>query len=114
MGISITLKGALSHDVKLGTDIHGNITRLDNKLEGLKDALPNCEQQLEGVKTQLETAKGEVDRPFQQEQEYTEKTSRLKELNILLNMDQKDNEILDMEPDEGDGDLSRRSASRER
>ena len=54
------------------------------------------------MQTQLETAKGETDRSFPQEQEYTEKSARLKELNILLNMDEKDHEILDTEPDEND------------
>ena len=51
---------------------------------------------------ELEAAKGEIDRSFPQEQECGEKSARLKELNILLNMDQKDREILDAEPDEGD------------
>jgi hypothetical protein len=50
----------------------------------------------------MEAAKGEVDRPFPQEAEYTEKSARLKELNILLNMDEKDKELLNFEPDEGD------------
>jgi hypothetical protein len=110
----LNLRGALSHEVKLGTDIHGNITRIDNKLDGLTDVLLKCEVQLESVMTQLEAAKGEVDRPFPQEQEYTEKSARLKELNILLNMEQKDYEILDMEPDEGDMELPQRGRELER
>ena len=32
---TVSFKGELTHDVVLGSDIHGNITRLDNKLEGL-------------------------------------------------------------------------------
>ena len=98
----VTLSGALSHTVALGTDVHGNITRLDNALEGFANSLNFCENQLAGVQTQLEAAKGEVDRPFTQDAEYAEKSARLKELNILLNMDEKDKEILDFEPDEGD------------
>ena len=110
----ITLTGALSHTVKLGTDIHGNITRLDNVLFGFTDSLRRCESNLANVQTQLEAAKSEVDRPFTQEQEYAEKSARLKELNILLNMDQKDSEILDMEPDEGDTEPAPRTSERER
>ena len=98
----VTLSGALGHTVRLGTDIHGNITRLDNKLEDFAGMLKNCEGQLADVQTQMEAAKGEVDRPFPQEQEYTEKSARLKELNILLNMDEKDNAILDYAPGEDD------------
>ena len=110
----VTFKGALSYDVKLGSDIHGNITRLDNKLDGIGDSLKNCENQLAGVQTQMEAAKNEVNRSFPQEQEYTEKSSRLKELNILLNMDKKDNEIFDGEPDESDVELPVRTSERER
>ena len=88
--------------MKLGTDAHGNISRLDNALAGLEDRRSNCESQLSNVRMQMETAKGELDRAFPQESELSDKSSRLKELNILLNMDQKDREILDAEPDEGD------------
>jgi len=98
----VTLAGALSHTVALGTDIHGNITRLDNRLEGFAAALTGCKDDLAGVQKQMESAKSEVDRPFPQDTEFKEKSARLKELDILLNMDQKDNTILDMEPDEGD------------
>ena len=110
----VTLQGALTHTVALGTDIHGNITRLDNALDGFADSLKNCEGQLEAVQTQLATAKGELDRPFPQEQELTEKSARLKELDILLNMDEKDHEILDGEPDEGDVEVQAREYERVR
>ena len=58
--------------------------------------------------------KGEVDRVFPQEQEYADKSARLKELNILLNIDEKGREILDMEPDDGDMEPPTRSQGRER
>jgi predicted RNase H-like nuclease (RuvC/YqgF family) len=110
----VALKGMLTHDVKLGTDIHGNITRLNNSLEGMADKLNNCKSSLADVHKQLESAKGEVGRPFPQEAEFQEKSARLKELNILLNMDQKDREILDAEPDEGDIEPPQRSPGWER
>jgi hypothetical protein len=99
---TISMKGSLSHELVLGTDIHGNITRLDNKLEGLGKALKNNESNLADVQKQLENAKGEVDRIFPQEQEFADKSARLKELNILLNMDEKDRVMLETEPDEAD------------
>ena len=98
----VTLSGALSHTVKLGTDIHGNITRLDNALEGFASSLQNCENSLADTQKQLKSAQGEVLRPFAQEQEYMTKSMRLRELNSLLNMDEKDNTILDFAPDESD------------
>jgi hypothetical protein len=96
----VTLKGALRHPVSLGTDIFGNIQRLDNALAALPEQLTACGEQLENAKTQLATAKIEVDKPFPREDELKTKTTRLDELNILLNMDKRENEIGDTEPDE--------------
>lgn len=98
----VTLSGALSHTVTLGTDIHGNITRLDNALGGFTDALQKCETNLTDTQTQMQAAQSEILRPFPQEQEYKDKSKRLNEVNSLLNMDEKDNAILDTIPDEGD------------
>ncbi len=110
----VTLSGALSHTVALGTDIHGNITRLDNAIDGLENALLKCKSRLEDTQAQLKAAQGEVLRPFPQEQEYQEKSTRLKEVNALLNMDEKDSAILDAEPDEGDAEIAPKVASMER
>lgn len=49
---------------------------------------------------QMETARKEVEIPFDKEQELQVKSARLNELNILLNMDKRENEIIDSEPDE--------------
>ena len=96
----VTLKGALRHPVSLGTDVFGNIQRLDNALAALPEQLTACGEQLENAKIQLATAKIEVDKPFPREDELKTKTARLDELNILLNMDKRENEIGDTEPDE--------------
>jgi hypothetical protein len=96
----LTLKNELIHTVSLGTDTFGNITRLDNALEGFEVKLQACEEMLQNTKTQMENAKVEVERPFAQEDELKTKSARLDELNILLNMDKKDNELVDSEPDE--------------
>jgi hypothetical protein len=108
------LAGALSHTVKMGTDIHGNITRLNNVLDGLPDSLGLCENKLLDIQSQLKTAQGEVDRAFPQDKEYADKSARLKKLDILLNMDEKDHELLDFEPDEGDLAQERKAPARER
>lgn len=96
----ITLKGAISHKVSLGTDVYGNITRLDNALSGLNDKKLAAQQLLENTCNQLENAKLEVEKPFVKEQELKEKTKRLDELNILLNMDKTENEIVDGDVDQ--------------
>ena len=96
----ITLKGALTHTTGLGTDIFGNILRLDNLLGGMEERLVACREQLENVNVQLANAKQEVEKPFPQEDELKTKSARLDELNILLNMDKRESEIVDGEPGE--------------
>ena len=108
----ITLKGALTHTTGLGTDIFGNILRLDNLLGGMEERLIACREQLENVNVQLENAKQEVEKPFPQEDELKTKSARLDELNILLNMDKRESEIMDGEPGEEAPD--RDGADRER
>jgi hypothetical protein len=97
-----TLKGALSHTVSLSNDIFGNIIRLDNALEGFPAKMTACQEQLETTKAQMENTKAEVDKPFPQEVELAEKTARLAEVNIALNLDKRETELMDAETDEGE------------
>ena len=85
----LTMIGQLRHTVTLGTDVFGNLQRMDNALEGLPIKEQACREQLSNLQTQLETAKAEVQKPFPREEELTTKTERLEELNALLNMDNK-------------------------
>lgn len=96
----VELKGKRSYLVALGTDIYGNITRIDNEIEKIPDRLLHCQERLETLKEQLETAKLEVQKPFAQEEELQQKTARLGGLNAMLDMDKKEHPILDVEPDE--------------
>ena len=98
----VRLKGELGYPVTLGTDTFGNITRLDNALEGLPKRLEMNEMELDNLKKQFETAKVDVERPFPQEEELKAKTDRLNELNALLNVDKRENEIVGGEPDESE------------
>ena len=110
----VKLKGELGYPVTLGTDVFGNITRFDNALEGLQKRLEFNEQELENTKKQFETAKIDVCRPFNQEEELQTKTARLNELNALLNVDKRENEIVGGEPDEGDEEPTPKKKDRER
>ena len=100
----ITMQGDLSYPVTLGTDIFGNIQRLDNAIDTFPERLARCEAQLENVHQQLEAAKIEAEAPFPQEDELKKKSARLDELNILLNLDKKENEIVDGDRADDDGD----------
>ena len=110
----VKLKGELGYPVTLGTDTFGNITRFDNALEGLPKRLEINEQELENTKQQFETAKIDVCKPFNQEEELQTKTARLNELNALLNVDKRENEIVGGEPDEGDEAPTPKNKDRER
>ena len=108
----ITLIHQLRHTVTLGTDIFGNIQRLDNTLGAFEERMAACAEQLENTRVQLENAKAEVQTPFPQEEELAAKTARLNELNALLNLDKKENEIVDGE--RGEEEPQKSSAGRER
>ena len=95
----ITLKGTTHLTAPIGSDIFGNILRLDHLLDGMEDRMRACKEQLENTKLQLENAKLEVDKPFPQEEELKTKSARLDELNILLNLDKRENEIVDGDRD---------------
>ena len=98
----VKLKGETSRDVTLGDDAYGNIVRIDNGIERFEEALADMKNSLENTEKQFETAKQEIEKPFAKEEELRAKTARLDELNILLNMDKKENEIVGGEPDEGE------------
>ena len=106
---TISLKGSLSHEVEIGADPLGNLQRLSNALEGMTGKMADVEQKLSNVEHQLETAKVEVTKPFAQEQELAEKLERLAELNALLNMDEKGDNVLDMGDDEPEDETGEQS-----
>ena len=110
----VRLKGATSRNVPLGDDAYGNIIRLDNGIERFAESLSLAENDLENTKNQLETAKKEVQKPFIQEEELKTKLARLADLNILLNMDKRENEIVGGEPDEGEVPNTRKEKTYER
>lgn len=110
----VKLKGETSRDVPLGDDAHGNIVRIDNGIERFEEALADTKNSLENTEKQFETAKQEIEKPFAKEEELRVKTARLDELNILLNMDKKENEIVGGEPDEGEAVGGRKEKSYER
>jgi hypothetical protein len=110
----VKIKGAASRSIALGDDAHGNLMRIDNAIERIPDALTACKDDLENTEKQFETAKVEAEKPFSREEELKEKTARLDELNILLNLDKRENELADDEPDEGEDAPQRKEKAQER
>ena len=80
--------------------ISGMVTRMDNMVDGLAKELEAYQAVLQDTQTQLVNAKAEMETPFAREKELSEKSARLKELNILLNMDQKERSVLNEGPEE--------------
>ena len=109
----LDMKNKLSYKVDLGSDIHGNITRIDNVLGNIENKLESAKNQLVDTKNQYETAKQEINRPFPQEEELKTKSKRLDELNIQLNLNEKDNEIIsDSGEDIADNQISKKDYER--
>ena len=83
----LLLKGQMTHRATLGTDPRGNLTRIDNALSQMPQRLEAVKNQLDNLYQQQAAAKAEVGKPFPQEQELRDKSARLTELDVLLNMD---------------------------
>lgn len=98
----LAIRGAMTHTINLGTDTLGNITRIDNCIDHLAGDLEKAEKNLAETEKQLEIAKESLKEPFSREEELQEKQTRLNELNALLNVDKRDNEFCDEEPDESE------------
>ena len=102
----LTIKRQSSYTIELGSDAAGNIQRILNALASIEKTLPQVERRLETLQQQLAEAKEEVQRPFPQEAELTEKSARLAELNALLDMDEKgDDAALGMDEEITDSEL---------
>ena len=98
----MNIKGQLSHNLEIGVDPLGNISRINHALEAMTKELAEASTKLENVERQLETAKVEVTKPFAQEAELSEKLDRLSALNALLNMDEKGDDGIGMEDDKSE------------
>lgn len=91
----LNVKGDMSHPIEIGVDPFGNLTRINNALEAMPTELEEAQTKLANVEHQLETAKIEVNKPFLQEAELSEKLERLAELDALLNMGEKEDSIIE-------------------
>lgn len=98
----ISMQGTLTYKVGLGADVFGNIQRMDNLLESMPMRQLDYKEKLKNLEIQVEIAKQEVAKPFPREEELKAKSARLDQLNILLNMDKRENEIVDGVQDEGE------------
>ncbi len=78
----LEIDAAGSYALDLGDSALGSIQRLENLAKGLTAS----KEQLEAAKNQLAGAKAELNRPWAQETELREKSERLTQRNIKLNV----------------------------
>lgn len=83
----LSLRGKASLSVKMGPDALGNLTRMENRLNGLPQDLLQAEKELEDTKKNLSEIKEELRKPFGLKEELTWKSARLKELNAMIEKD---------------------------
>lgn len=110
--MSATLKNKFSYQVELGTDAFGNITRINNVLDGIEERISKTELNLENIKKQEENAKEEVKKDFPKEQELKDKQAELAEINKELKIDEEEHEIVDEDEEKKSKDLDKTNPER--
>lgn len=85
----MTMKQYLTYTAELSDDAVGNIARISNALDKIPQSLKNHEEQMARLRSELENAKEEAEKPFPQEAELAEKTVRLTELNTELDNEER-------------------------
>ena len=98
--IKLKLKNKFSYSIDLGTDINGNITRINNCLENIAKDIPTEREKLDNTMFQLENAKQEIQKEFPKEQELKEKLQKLDQINAELKINDNDHEMLGDEQEE--------------
>ena len=96
--VKLVLRGEMSHTVTMGTDVYGNLTRIENALANMPQKLEKAEERIAELERQTEQAKAELGKPFAQEKELEAKASRLAELNAALNIDERRKEPMEKRP----------------
>ena len=93
--VKLILHGEMSHTVTMGTDVYGNLTRIENALMNMPQKLEKAEERIAELERQTEQARAELGKPFAQEKELEAKAARLAELNAALNIDEKRREPME-------------------
>ena len=96
--VKLVLRGEMSHTVTMGTDVYGNLTRIENALANMPQKLEKAEERTAELERQTEQAKAELGKPFAQEKALEAKAARLAELNAALNIDEKRKEPMEKRP----------------
>ena len=95
------------YQIELGSDEYGNLTRLENAFEKIDKEINKNTIDLETLTNQFENAKIEAKADFKYETELKEKQIRLNEVNAILNISDKDKNVVDFDDSQDIDDKDR-------
>ena len=105
----ITLAAEGQYVISIGDSAFGTLTRIENFLNDLPDREARLKKRLAQLNADLEVAKEQVEKPFEQTEQLKTLLSEQAELNAELNLDKRDDVIVADENDSGDGDNNYRA-----
>jgi hypothetical protein len=83
---NLSLKGNGEYRITMSDSPSGNITKINNVLNGFEEKIAKTEEELKDCANQERLARIELEKPFAQEGELAEKSARLTQLNLELNI----------------------------
>ena len=92
----LVLRGRTDYKAELSTSPVGNMVKLENLHHGISLGIEDLEKRIEQYKRDMEQSRQEYEKPFTQEAELTEKTARLNELNVQLDLENGRTEDIDL------------------
>ena len=99
----ITLAAEGQYVISIGDSAFGTLTRLENFLNDLPDREARLKKRLAQLNADLEVAKEQAEKPFEQAEQLKTLLSEQAQLNAELNLDKRDDVIVADENDSGDG-----------
>ncbi len=100
----ITLAAEGQYVIPIGDSAFGTLTRLENFLSDLPDREARLKKRSAQLNADLEVAKEQAEKPFEQAEQLKTLLSEQAQLNAELNLDKRDDVIVADENDSGDGD----------
>ena len=94
---TLVLRGEMRHEVELGSDVFGNVTRINHALDRIPEWIADERATIAQTQSQAESAQAELERPFPQERELADKAARLAEVDAALDLDKTDHEAETLE-----------------
>ena len=98
----ITLAGEGQYVITIGDSASGNLTRIENFLNDLPEREKRLKSKLEQLKSDLAIAKEQAEKPFEQAERLKELLSEQAQLNAELNLNKREEAIVDDGDEEED------------